>query len=82
MGPKGKTPWITVNGKKVGDSQICLELLAEFFHKDFSSHLTAEEKSIARAFQIMMEDHLHWYYMISEYLCMIFYSFIFELKGH
>ena len=64
MGPKGKTPWITLNGKKMGDSQLCLELLAETFHKDFSGHLSAEEKAVARAFQIMAEDHLYWVMLV------------------
>lgn len=61
MGPKGKTPWMTINNDKVGDSQLCLELLARMFQKDFSTHLTVEEKAIARAFQILVEDHLYWY---------------------
>ena len=61
FGPKGKTPWITLNEDEIGDSQICLELLNRKFNKDFSSHLTAEEKATARAFQIMTEEHLYWY---------------------
>jgi hypothetical protein len=64
MGPKGKTPWITLNGKKIGDSQLCLELLAETFHKDFSGRLSVEEKAVARAFQIMAEDHLYWVMLV------------------
>lgn len=71
MGPKGKTPWITLDGRKIGDSQLCLELLADRFSKDFSSHLSTEEKSIARAFQIMAEDHLYWYF----YHCVLDYYF-------
>ena len=35
MGPKGKTPWMTFNGKDYSDSQLCLELLAVKFQKDF-----------------------------------------------
>lgn len=64
MGPKGKTPWITLNGKKIGDSQLCLEQLAETFHKDFSGRLSVEEKAVARAFQIMAEDHLYWVMLV------------------
>lgn len=64
MGPKGKTPWITLNGKKVGDSQLCLELLSETFHKDLSHHLSIEDKAVARAFQIMAEDHLYWVMLV------------------
>jgi hypothetical protein len=56
----GKTPWMTFNGKDYCDSELCLELLASKFQKDFSSHLTAEERAIARSFQIMTEEHLYW----------------------
>jgi hypothetical protein len=51
---------MTFNGKDYCDSQLCLEMLASKFHKDFSSHLTAEERAIARSFQIMTEEHLYW----------------------
>lgn len=57
---ENKTPWITLNGEDVADSQICLELLADKFQKDFSCHLSPEEKATARAFQIMAEDHFYW----------------------
>lgn len=60
MGPKGKSPWITLNGDEVSDSQLCMELLARKFHKDCSAHLSTEEQAIARAFQIMAEEHLYW----------------------
>ena len=49
-----------MDDRKIGDSQLCLELLAVKFRKDFSSHLSSEQKSIARSFQIMAEDHLYW----------------------
>lgn len=64
MGPKGKTPWIYLNGQKVGDSQLCLELLSQTFQKDFSHHLSLKDKAIARAFQMMAEDHLYWVMLI------------------
>lgn len=61
MGAKGKSPWITLEEVEVADSQLCLELLAKNFHKDLSSHLSYEERAIARAFHIMTEEHLYWY---------------------
>ena len=53
-------PWITLNGEEYGDSTLCFELLAAKFDKDLSSHLSEEEKSVARAFQILAEEHLYW----------------------
>lgn len=61
MGPKGKTPWITFNGRKIGDSQLCMEILAEYFDKDLSSHLSEEERAVGRSMRIMVEEHLYWY---------------------
>nr|CAH0109178.1 unnamed protein product [Daphnia galeata] len=60
MGPKGKTPWMTLNGMDYVDSQLCLELLAKRFQRDFSSHLSAEEQAVARSLQIMAEEHFYW----------------------
>jgi len=60
MGSKGKMPWITLNGQEYTDSSLCIELLSRKYQKDLSSHLTEEEKAVARAFQIMAEEHLFW----------------------
>merc|ERR1712071_89950 len=60
MSPTGKTPWITLNGEDFYDSQLILEMLAKKFHKDFSTHLSQEECAVARALQIMMEEHFYW----------------------
>ena len=60
MSPKGKTPWITINGQDLSDSQLALEYLAKKFEKDFSIHLSEEEKAIARAFRVMLEERVYW----------------------
>ena len=60
FGPTKKTPWITLNQKEIGDSQMCINHLARTFNKDFSGHLSVEEKAVALAFQIMAEEHLYW----------------------
>ncbi|XP_068223228.1 failed axon connections homolog isoform X1 [Palaemon carinicauda] len=60
LSPKGKTPWVTLNGEDLTDSQLAMEILAKKFGKDMSSHLTDEQKAIARAFAVMMDEHLIW----------------------
>jgi len=60
MSEKGKSPWITVNGEDVTDSQLSVEFLTDMLEKDMDSHLTEEEAATARAFRIMIEDHLYW----------------------
>jgi len=70
MGPKGKMPWITLNNEEFTDSSLIIELLSRKFQKNVSSHLTEEEKAVARAFQIMTEEHLYWYpFLLRYYLC-------------
>ncbi|KAK7067236.1 hypothetical protein SK128_002944 [Halocaridina rubra] len=64
MGPKGKSPWITLNGESIADSQLIVEALGKKFNKNFSSHLTSEQLGIAQAMRIMTEEHLFWCYEI------------------
>ncbi|KAK8394504.1 hypothetical protein O3P69_006587 [Scylla paramamosain] len=60
MGSKGKSPWITLNGQDLADSQFVMEHLASKFNKDFSSHLSREEKATAHALRIMLENNTLW----------------------
>ena len=63
---KGKTPWITINGKDIADSQLCIEYLNQHFGIDMSSHLSDEERAVARSMRIMVEDHLFWWGVIEK----------------
>ena len=47
-GPKGKTPWITVNGQEIADSQLAIEYLQDELKKDIDKHLTPLNQAIAR----------------------------------
>ncbi|KAK8747891.1 hypothetical protein OTU49_016213 [Cherax quadricarinatus] len=58
FGPKGKTPWVTFNGEELADSQLILERLTEHFN--LRNSLTKELQAIARAFVVMMDEHLIW----------------------
>ncbi|XP_037799430.1 failed axon connections homolog [Penaeus monodon] len=60
LGPKGKSPWISLNGEEIGDSQLIIEMLGAKYGKDFSSHLSTEQLAIARSMRIMIEDHFLW----------------------
>ena len=58
--PTGKSPWITFNKKDIADSQISLEsILKQMPEKDISSHLTPEQKAVARGFRAILEDHFY-----------------------
>ncbi|XP_069969470.1 failed axon connections homolog isoform X1 [Penaeus vannamei] len=60
LGPKGKTPWITLNGEDVGDSQMIIEKLAAKFGKEFDAHLSQEEKAVAHSLRIMVDEYFVW----------------------
>ena len=66
IGPKGKTPWITINGVDIADSQLALEYLAQHFQIDMSHYLDKEERAIERSMRILMEDHLYWWAVIEK----------------
>jgi glutathione S-transferase len=57
---KGKTPWITVNGKDVSDSFFIMEYLKENLKKDLSGHLKPEELAVARTVQVTLDDRFNW----------------------
>ena len=58
--PKGKTPWITVNGKDVSDSQLGIEYIEKELEKSLNDHLTPEHAAVARAFQVTLDDRFAW----------------------
>ena len=50
MSTKGKSPWMTFNGKDMADSQLCIEHLTKELGKDISAALSKEERAIERSF--------------------------------
>ena len=66
IGPKGKTPWITLNGEDVADSQLAIEYLAQHFQIDMSHLLSPKHRAVERAMRILMEDHLYWWGVIEK----------------
>ena len=60
MSSKGKTPFIINDGKEIADSQLIIEYLNKEKGVDLNAHLTEEQKAIAWAYQMMVEEHLYW----------------------
>jgi glutathione S-transferase len=58
--PKGKLPYIDDDGARIGDSTFIRWHLETKFGIDFDRGLTAEQRSVAWAFEKMAEDHLYW----------------------
>ena len=56
--PKGKLPFIELDGKKIADSSIIIRSLKESHGIDLDKNLSNEELAISYAFQKLIEDHL------------------------
>ncbi|XP_027208516.1 failed axon connections homolog isoform X1 [Penaeus vannamei] len=60
FGPKGKTPWITLNGEDFTDSHLIIEMLSDQYNIDLTNSLTAEQRAAAKAFTVMIDEHVCW----------------------
>jgi glutathione S-transferase len=58
-GPKGKNPWIELDGERIGDSEIIIELLAQRNGFDIDAGLDAEARARGHATRRMLEEHFH-----------------------
>ena len=58
-GPKGKSPWIELDGVPMGDSSIIIAHLSERFGVDLDAQVSEIDKARALAVQRMLEEHYH-----------------------
>jgi glutathione S-transferase len=58
-GPKGKNPWIDLDGELIGDSELIIDLLSKRFAVDLDAGLTDEQKAIGLAWRRTFEEHFH-----------------------
>lgn len=58
-GPKGKNPWIELNGERIGDTEIIIELLGRKHGVDLDGGLGAAESAIGHAWRRTFEEHFH-----------------------
>ena len=72
---KQKIPFIVHEGKEIADSHFCLQHLNRVRGVDLNSWLTKEQRAVARAFQMMTEDHLFWWgatHCFASKLCVLY----------
>ena len=55
-----KSPWATIDGEDVPDSQLVIERLAKVMDKDLEKDLDPKQKAVAHGLRIMLEDNLYW----------------------
>ena len=62
-----KSPWITVDGEDVPDSQLAIEKLSNVFGKELTNSKDVKEQALAEAMRIMVEEHLYWILVVDRY---------------
>jgi glutathione S-transferase len=55
--PKGKVPWIELDGQKMGDSELIIQFLKKNFNID-DDPLTDQELAVSHAFKTMACEHM------------------------
>ncbi|KAG5890944.1 hypothetical protein JTB14_019882 [Gonioctena quinquepunctata] len=60
---KGQLPFVELNGEEVADSAIIIKELSSKFGHDLDACLTPEQRNMAHATILMIENHLAWVVM-------------------
>ena len=60
MSDKNKSPWITINGVNVADSQLIIEYLTHHFKLQVNPGLDQTDLAVSRAFRMLIEQDLYW----------------------
>jgi glutathione S-transferase len=66
--PKGKLPYLIIDGEKLADSELIFEYLDDRTQGKLYGQLTPEERAKGTAFARLAEDHLYWMTVASRWL--------------
>jgi glutathione S-transferase len=58
-GPKKKNPWIEIDGERIGDSEMIIELLSQRHKIDVDDGLSPEQRAVGHAWRRTFEEHFH-----------------------
>ncbi len=58
-GPKSKNPWIELDGERIGDTEIIIDLLTKRSGFNIDSGLTPDQRALSHAVRRMVEEHFH-----------------------
>ncbi len=58
-GPKGKNPWIELDGERIGDSELIIELLGRRYEVDLDEGLSPVQTALGHAWRRTFEEHFH-----------------------
>ena len=68
QGPKGKIPYVEIDGERIGDSTLIIERLKETRGIDLDAHLSPRERAQSLALQRMLEEHLYFILVYSRWI--------------
>jgi len=60
FGPKGKSPWISLNGQHVSDSEFIIEHLTKKFDVNLNKSHSDKQLAIASSLRILLDEHFFW----------------------
>ena len=66
--PKGKLPFIEIEGKRIGDSALILEHLRETLGVDLDRGLSETERAQSHMLQRMLDERLYWVLVHSRWI--------------
>jgi glutathione S-transferase len=66
--PKGKLPFVIIDGKQIADSELITEYLNEISNGKVFAALSDEQKGVGLALTRLAEDHLYWLMVASRWL--------------
>jgi glutathione S-transferase len=58
-GPKGKNPWIELDGERIGDSEIIIDLLSKRHGINLDRGLSPAQHAASHAWRRAFEEHFH-----------------------
>lgn len=57
--PKGKNPWVELDGERIGDTEIIIARLSALLQVDVDAGLSPEQAAVAHAWRRTFEEHFH-----------------------
>lgn len=67
-GPKGKLPFIEIEGERIGDSALILHHLMERLGLDLDEGLSAAERGLSHTIERLVEERLYWVIVHSRWI--------------
>lgn len=68
LAPKGKMPFVRIDGELMGDSTLIIERLSRELGKDVDEGLSRESRAVSLSFRRMAKEHLYWVLLVDRWI--------------